>query len=103
MSLIADCVPCRLYVGDQIAEVVSVMIEEMAQRGVHVAGGAQGGTFSMSIPAIGAIRGTFKVAGQSLAIQILARPSSVGCGTIESKIQDFILDAKAVVKNRRKK
>jgi hypothetical protein len=90
-------------VGAQVAEVISVMVEEKVQRGVQVAGSAEGGTFSISIPAIGAVRGTFNVAGQSLAIEILGRPSSVGCGTIEPKIQDFILDAKAVVKNRRKK
>lgn len=99
----ADCAPCRLYVGDQIAEVVSVMVEEMAQRGVQVAGGLEGGTFLIAIPTMGTIRGTFHISGQSLAVEILSRPPSVGCGTIESKIQDFILDAKAVVKHRRKK
>jgi hypothetical protein len=99
----ADCAPCRLYVGDQIAEVVSVMVEEMARRGVQVAGGVEGGTFSIAIPTIGSIRGKFQLSGKSLAVEIQSRPADVGCGAIESKIQDFILDAKAVVKNRQRK
>lgn len=98
-----DCAPCRLYVGEHLAEVVSVMIEEMARRGVQVAVTADGGSFSIAIPAIGSIRGKFQVSGQSLLVEIQSRPSDVGCGTIESKIQDLILDAKAVVKNRKKK
>ncbi len=99
----ADCAPCRLYVGDEIAEVLSVMVEEMQRRGVQVSVGVLGGCFSIAIPVLGTIRGTFKVSGQSLAVEIQSRPSDVGCGTIEGKIQDFILDAKAEVKNRRKR
>jgi hypothetical protein len=97
-----DCVPFRLYVGDNIAEIVAVMIGEMQRRGVQASGTAEAGTFSIPLPIGGTIAGSYSIAGKSLAVSIAQRPDAVSCGTIESKLQDFILDAKAELKNRRR-
>ena len=78
------------------------MLEEMARRGVQLTGTADSGTFQISVPALGTIRGNFQISGKSLAIEILSRPMLIGCGKIESKIQDFILDAKAIIRSGRR-
>jgi hypothetical protein len=94
-----DCVPFRLYIGEAIHEVVAVMRSEMQSRGAQASGTAEAGTFTIPTP-VGTIAGSYSVAGKSLAVTIAQRPEAVSCGTIESKLQDFILDAKAELKNK---
>ena len=97
-----DCTPFRLYIGDNIVEVVAIMLGEMQQRGVQATGTPEAGTFSIPLPIGGTIAGSYSIAGKSLAVSIGRRPETVSCGTIESKLQDYILDAKAELKNRRR-
>lgn len=94
-----DCVPFRLHVGDNILEVVAVMRSEMQRRGAQASGTAEAGTFSIPTP-VGTIAGSYSIAGKSLAVSITQRPEAVSCGTIESKLQDFILDAGTELKSR---
>jgi len=95
-----DCVPFRLYVGEQVSAVVPILLMGLQQRGGTVSVSDQMGTFSLPLPIGGAIIGSFAIAGKSLVITITQRPMLVSCGTLESKLQDFILDAKAELKNR---
>lgn len=92
-----DCAPFRLYVGDQIAEVIRVVRSEMKQHGVSSTGTDQSGSFSIPVPG-GVIRAGYVVDGKSLEVTVRSRPESLTCGTIESKMQDAILDAKNVLK-----
>lgn len=94
-----DCAPFRIYVGDLRPQLIPIMLREMASRGAHVSGNDTAGAFSIPLPIGGIIRGRFEVQGKSIAVQIDQRPAAVSCGTIESKLQDFILDAKAILKN----
>ncbi len=96
-----DCVPFRLYVGDNVQTVVSVMVGEMQRRGIQVAGAGDSGSFSIPLPIGGTISGSYSIVGKSLAVTVTQRPEGVSCGTIESKLQDLILDAKAELKNRK--
>ena len=98
----ADCVPFRLYVGDQVAAVVRVLLDDMRQRGATVTETEQAGPFTLPLPIGGTINGSFAITGKSLAITITHRPMFVSCGTLELKLQAFILDAKAELKNRKK-
>jgi hypothetical protein len=98
----ADCVAFRIYVGDTIAAVMTVLIDEMRRRGLSVAGSAESGSFTISLPVGGSISGTYAVTGKSITVAVSQRPESISCGTIESKLQDIVLDAKAVLKNRRR-
>lgn len=82
------------------ATVVRVPFDGMRQRGVMVTETEQAGTFAWPLPIGGTINGSVANTGQSLAITITQRPMFVSCGTPESKLQDFILDAKAELKNR---
>ncbi|MBI1349239.1 hypothetical protein GC163_23465 [bacterium] len=96
-----DCVPFRLYVGEQVAAVIPILLNGLRHRGGTVTWTDQAGTFSLSLPIGGAITGSFAITGKSLTITITQRPMLVSCGTLESKLQDFILDAKAELKNHR--
>lgn len=96
-----DNVPFRLAVGDNVRDVVVVMIGEMQRRGIQVSETSGTGTFSIPVPNSGVIAGSFAIAGNSLVVTIAQRPEAVSDGMIESKLQDFILDAKAELKNRR--
>lgn len=95
----ADCVPFRLYVGEQIHAVMAVLLEELPRRGVSLS--ADGG-FAIALPIGGSLRGSIATSGNSLLVTIHERPPIVSCGMIESKLQDFLLDAKAVLKQRGK-
>ncbi|MEI8383168.1 MAG: hypothetical protein WCJ09_23820 [Planctomycetota bacterium] len=90
----------RLAVGDNVRDVVVIMIGEMQRRGIQVSEISGTGTFSIPVPN-GVIAGSFAIAGNSLVVSIAQRPEAVSDGMIESKLQDFILDAKAELKNRR--
>ncbi|MCA9057841.1 MAG: hypothetical protein KDA85_05055 [Planctomycetaceae bacterium] len=96
----SDCVPFHLYIGDRLPDLVPILLAEMKQRGVQVTGTDQSGTFSIALPIGGSVSGSFEVSGKSLAIHITSRPLVVSCGTIESKLQNFILDAKVALKNQ---
>ncbi len=96
-----DNTPFRLTVGDNVRDVVAIMIGEMQRRRIQVSGTSDTGNFSIPIPGGSVIAGSFAVAGSSLVVSIAQRPGAVSVGMIESKLQDFILDAKAELKNRR--
>lgn len=96
----SDCGPFRIYVGENIQEVVSVLILEMQRRGFQVSGTVESGAFSIPLPIGGTVSGSFALSGKSLAVSVTQRPDVVTCGTIESKLQDLILDAKAELQNR---
>lgn len=98
----ADCIPFRLYVGDRIADVVPLLMDELRQKGASVSGTAAAGNLVVNLPVGGSIRGSWKIDGKSLAIEIPQRPSIVSCGQIESKLMDAVLDAKNVLKQREK-
>lgn len=93
-----DCVPFRLYVGEQLSAVMGVLTDELPKRGATV---DADGRFALSLPIGGVIRGRYVASGLSLVVTIEERPTMVSCGMIESKLQDYILDAKAVLKGRR--
>lgn len=97
-----DCVPFRLYVGDSVQALASIMITEMQRLGFQASGTPDSGAFAIPLPMGGTITGSYTIAGKSLAVTITQRPDAVSCGTIESKLQDLILDAKAELKNRGK-
>lgn len=96
----SDCVPFRLYVGEQLPALVPILQAEMKRRGASVSGDDTSGRFSIALPIGGSISGSFCVDGKSLAVEIQSRPAAISCGMIESKMQDFILDAKAILKNQ---
>ena len=97
-----DCTPFRIYVGDSITELMPIVMEEMKRHGASVSGGGDSGTFSVALPVGGYVTGTYRVDGKSVAIEIESRPAAVSCGTLESKLQDFVLDAKAILRNSKK-
>lgn len=96
-----DCVPFRLYVGDDILQIVPLLLGEINRRGGSTSGSTGAGTISIATP-LGAVRGSFRVDGKSLAVEISTRPSAISCGALESKLQDHILDAKTTLRNARK-
>ena len=95
-----NCVPFRLYIGDNINDVVAIMNTEMQRRGFTASSTGQGGSFSIPLPIGGTISGSYEVVGKSITVSISQRPFVVSCGMIESKLQDLILDAKAELKTR---
>lgn len=97
----ADCAPSRLFVGDRIADIVPLLMEELRANGASVSGAAGSGKLSISTP-VGPIEGSWTIDGKSLVIEVTQRPSAVSCGRIESKLQDAILDAKNVLRQREK-
>lgn len=94
-----DCPPFRLYIGDQLPQLLPIIFEQMRQRGAQVSGG-DAGTFTISLSLGMSLRGRYEISGKSLLIQLDARPFALSCGAIESKLQDFLLDAKAILKSR---
>ena len=94
-----DCAPFRIYVGDNIHSVLSVLILEMQRRGFQASGTVESGTFAIPLPIGGTVSGSFAISGKSLAVSVIQRPDVVTCGMIESKLQDLILDAKAELQN----
>lgn len=92
-----DCVPFSLYVGEQVEAIVAELRGELVRQG----GSASGGTLSIALPIGGSISGSYQIEGKSIRVSIQNRPSFVTCGTIESKLQDLILDAKVRLKNRK--
>lgn len=96
----ADCTPFRLYVGDQLPDIIRLMYSEMGRKGARVAGNEQGGTFSIALPIGGSLAGSFEVSGKSLVVNVDSRPALLSCGKIETKMQDLVLDAKAELRNR---
>ncbi len=97
-----DCAPSRLYVGDRVADIVPILMEELRANGAQVSGSAGSGQLSISTP-VGSIKGGWTIDGKSLAIEVSQRPSAVSCGQIESRLQDAILDATNVLRLRDKK
>ena len=95
-----DCPQFKLYVGDEITSVIAVLHDELKRRGGSLSGDEQRGTFSIPLPIGGAVGGTYEISGASISIAISNRPDSISCGTIESKMQDFVLDAKATLKGQ---
>jgi hypothetical protein len=96
-----ECAPSRLYVGDRIVDIVPLLMDGLRANGASVSGSASSGQLSISTP-VGSIRGAWTIDGKSLAIEIPQRPAAVSCGQIESKLQDAILDAKNVLRQREK-
>lgn len=95
-----DCTPFKIYVGENATAIVAELREQLKRWGAAVSGTDESGTFSAAIPGGGSLSGSYRTSGKSLEINITARPDALTCGTIESKMQDFILDAKAALKNR---
>ena len=96
-----DCSPFQLYVGESLEALTPLLLAEMRRRGATVSGTGDSGAFTIPLPIGGSIRGTYRVAGKSLAVEIKSRPTMVSCGMIESKLQDFILDTKAIMKSNK--
>jgi len=94
----SDCVPFRLYVGDSVAAVVADLYHELQRQGGSASLIGDAGSFVIPLPIGGSIQGNFTIDGKSVKVSIASRPSAVSCGSIESKLQDFILDAKARLK-----
>lgn len=97
----ADCVPFRLYVGDDLPDIIQLMYSEMARQGASVSGDERGGKFAVSLPIGGSLRGSFQVDGKSLVVAVDQRPKLLSCSKVETKMQDLILDAKAILRNRK--
>lgn len=96
----ADDAPIKIYVGENISGIVAELLQQLRQRGASASGTSQAGTFAATVPGAGMISGSYAVAGTSLEISLHNRPENISWGTIEAKLQDFILDAKAAAKNR---
>ena len=96
----ADCPPFRLFVGDQLPDIIQLVYSEMGRQGARVSGNEQGGTFSIALPIGGSLAGSFEVSGKSLVVNVGSRPALLSCGKIETKMQDLILDAKAELRSR---
>jgi hypothetical protein len=65
-----------------------------ARKGIEGAGGtltgdATGGTFRIATP-VGSVEGSFAVHGSSVHFDITRKPFLVSCGTIESKVDEFL-------------
>lgn len=95
-----DGAPFQLYVGNQLEWIVPLLLDEMASRGVDLTGNPQDGRFNIPLPVGGAIRGRYRLIGRSVAVRINSRPAAISCGTIKSRLQDFVLDVRARLKNR---
>ena len=96
----ADCVPFQLFVGADVEAIVELLRVEL----VRARGSCRVGSGDFAIPTpIGTISGCYAIEGKALTVHIRSRPSSVSCGTIESKMQDYILDAKAAFRNSTRK
>jgi len=78
--------------------VIPLLISELKRAGANVASSGASGSLTINLPIGGSIRGSWKIDGKSIAVEIKQRPSIVSCGQIESKLQDAILDAKNVLK-----
>lgn len=74
-------------------------MDELRANGALMSGSASYGQLSIRTP-VGSIKGVWKIDRESLAIEITQRPAAVSCGQIESKLQDAILDAKNVLRQR---
>lgn len=96
-----DCVPFLLYVGDQIEAIVADLRSEVVRHGGSTSGELPAGVLSIALPMGGSLSGSYRIEGKSIRVSINSRPAFVSCGTIESKLQDLILDAKARLKNRK--
>lgn len=96
-----DCVPFLLYIGDQVEAIVTDLRSEVVRHGGSVSGEVAAGMLNIALPIGGSISGSYRIEGKSIRVSIQNRPAFVSCGTIESKLQDLVLDAKARLKNRR--
>jgi len=96
----ADDAPIKMFVGENISGIVMELLQQLRQRGASASGTNQAGSFSATVPGAGMISGSYAAAGQSLEISLHNRPENISWSTIEAKLQDFVLDAKAVAKNR---
>lgn len=95
-----DCTTFRLFVGEQLPDLMPLLIAEIQKHGGTCTGTQQAGSISISVPLGGTIAGAFQISGRSLVIEIHSRPGFITCGTIESKLQDLILDVKLSMRRK---
>ncbi len=60
------------------------------QHGGTITGDSSGGVFSVPVPVLGTVAGTYAVTGQACTIHITQRSFFLGCGTIESFVKSNI-------------
>lgn len=95
-----DCTAFRLFVGEQLPDLMPVLLAEIQKHGGTCSGTLQNGSISISVPLGGVISGAFQTSERTLIIEIHSRPGFISCGTIESKLQDLILDAKLLLRRK---
>lgn len=87
--------PCRFEFpfpgrADVLVETIQ---RHVARAGGSFDGSAAEGTFALSTP-IGKFRGTYVVSGQTIVLEVRDRPFFVPCSAIETKLGEYIRDAR---------
>ncbi|MGH9319309.1 MAG: hypothetical protein ACRD3V_05390 [Vicinamibacteria bacterium] len=65
----------------------------VSRAGGQLIGSSSEGSYSLSTP-LGAFRGTYSVAGQTIVLEVLDKPFFVPCGAIEARLANYVKEAK---------
>ncbi|HEY7696815.1 MAG TPA: hypothetical protein VIE88_00290 [Vicinamibacteria bacterium] len=64
----------------------------VGRAGGEFLGSATEGTFSLSTP-VGAFRGTYWIAGQTIFLEVADKPFFVPCGAIEARLAAYVKES----------
>jgi hypothetical protein len=75
--------------GESLVEKIR---SHVGRAGGDMTGSSTDGAFSLPSP-IGAFRGTYRVSGQTIFLEVLDKPFFVPCGTIEARLSAYIKES----------
>lgn len=86
---------CRFQFDFQGAgeSLVEEIRSHVGRAGGELTGSANGGTFSLST-SIGAFQGTYTVSGQTIFLEVAAKPFFVPCRAIEARLAAYLKESK---------
>lgn len=89
-NTMASCDPFNVNFSGSAQDLFNKISLLIHQHGGSISGGPSGGTFSVPIPVLGAVAGTYSVSGQTCTIHVTQRSFLLPCGTIENYVRSNI-------------
>lgn len=75
--------------GESLVETIR---SHVGRAGGEFLGSATEGRFSLSTP-VGAFRGTYSIAGQTIFLEVADKPFFVPCGAIEARLAAYVKES----------
>jgi len=86
----ASCNPFNVDFSGSAQDLFNKISTLIHQHGGTISGGPSGGAFSVPVPVLGTVAGTFSVSGQICTIHVTQRSFFLACSVIESFVKSNI-------------